>query len=217
MGRIATYADLKSSVLGRLERSQDARAIALVPEWVAQAEEDIEARLRAPWLAQASTTTLDEEWEELPPGHIRIGNVLAKYGSTWWPLTSASLGQIAPYLGQPDFPRYYCIENFSITVAPGQRPVDLRYTFWLTEERLESDGQSNATLTRASGVYLYGALRHACVHYGDDEGLARYDAAFERALAQANDLTLEWIGGDGITSTMQSRRRRVRIGVIDEG
>jgi hypothetical protein len=215
MADLRTYADLKTAILRTLERENDARAQVKVALWVAQAEEDINSRLRAPWMMQVAQTTLDEEWEELPSGFVGIRSVMAKWGSNWIELHAVSPSQLEGYLGQPGFPSRYCIENYSITVVPNQRPVDLRYTFWLNEEPLGSADQTNTTLQRASGVYLYGACRHAAVFYGDDAGLQRWNAAFEQALAQANNLAAEWAMGDGIVMAMKPRRRTIRIGVVE--
>ncbi len=208
-----TYADLKLRLLQLLERENDTRAQGRVAGWIAQAEEDIFARLRAPWMVNVATITLDEDWEELPPGFLGIKGALAKWSGRWYELVSATTAQLPGLLDETWFPTHYCVEGFSLTIVPMQRPVEVRYTFWLAEEPLVADSDTNTTLQRASNIYLYGAARHAAVFYGDDP--TRYDVPFQMAIGQANEQAAEWAAGDGFTSALPPRRRRIHVGVAE--
>jgi hypothetical protein len=203
-----TRRELEAMILDYLRRENDTAAQARVGGWVALAEADIRQRLRAPWMVRPSYLTFDDiaqptsfleaGLQEAPESYCgaEAAYLVDSKGGT--ELTFLSPSQLAGFLYSGSAPaKYICVEGAYISLFPGSGPARIRFSYYSLGDRLDDLDKTNQNLTDAPNVYLYSALRHAWLFYGDTDKVSIYDAALSEMIGTINEIGANWNGGSG--------------------
>lgn len=78
---------------------------------------------------------------------------------------------------QAGCPSVFTIDGGTITVMPSTSS-DIGMEYWAKLPALSEDTDSNWLLEENPGVYLYGALKHACIFIGDQQRAATMGSMF---------------------------------------
>lgn len=184
---ITDYTSLQTSVLAWLGRSGDTALAAVVPDFIALAEQRIFYGSRDPELASdpirvrqmeysaSASTTAGTAAVLLPSGWL-AGRRLYIDGSPHAKLdylTPAQFGDLyaSSLSGKPEA---YTIEGENFIFGPVPDAVyTLQAEFYKKPDPLATTS-TNALLSAAPGLYLFGALIEACDYLGDDNGALKF-------------------------------------------
>lgn len=171
-----TYAGLLSSIAGWLMRDD---LTSVIPDFIALAEADMNARLRL--RAMLTTATLDDAGEALPSDFLAAKSV---HLENWGNLEFGTAGELADfnegYAGGAA--RWYGIDGNSLVVSPTQTgggTVTLRY--YARIPALSDTNTSNHVLVASPGLYLYGSLVQASPYLLDDARLQTWGTLYTQA------------------------------------
>jgi hypothetical protein len=203
-----TRRELEAMILDYLRRENDAAAQARVGGWVALAEADIRQRLRAPWMVRPSFLSLDEiahptsfltaGLQETPFSYCGAEAAYLVDSRGGSELIFLSPSQLEGVLfGGSGPPKYICIEGAYISLFPGSGPARIRFSYYSLGDRIDDLDATNENLTNAPNVYLYSALRHAWLFYGDLEKVSTFDTALSEMVGTINELVSGWNAGPG--------------------
>jgi hypothetical protein len=200
---LATYGDLKTSILGWLARPGDPLVEPAVPDFVRLFEAEANRRLKSAGAENIATlSAAGTGWVILPSNCMQIRTV--SIGGV--PLLFVPPEQLP---GEAGIPGCYTIIGRTLFLGPapnGATLVDL--VFQSGVPPLSDAIQTNWLLDTAPDAYLFGSLVEAEVYIGEDQRaqgwLARREAAF--AGLEAADRKLRWAGPlqirvSGITGT----------------
>ena len=185
---ITSYTELKTAIANWLNRDD---LTAIIPDFIALTEADIQRKVRHWRMEERSTATLDARYTQLPDGfleavrfHLDVDERPIEL------LTPLALQQRRQ--GNSDAggkPQFYAIIAGQIEVWPtpdGSYTGELYY--YARTATLTDSNTSNWVLERHPDVYLYGSLLQAAPYLRDDErvGLwsSQYQAAIEDMLLQ---------------------------------
>lgn len=191
---IASHADVVAAVASFAIRSDVA---ALVPDWIALTEAELNRRLRVRRMQQRDTASISDEWSAVP---LLFNGVIA-FEIDGKPLTALSptdANRMAEgYASVSARPRYYTVvgNQFRYLPAPDQA-YTAELTYWKRLSPLV-DG-SNWLIDRAPDLYVYGALRHLGVRQLDKRTEA-WSTAFEKALSELIEADKVESFGPGLT------------------
>ena len=195
---ITTFAELQTAVGARFNRSD---MTSVLPEFIASAEVDINARLSLdpvrPMMTGTSGT-ISAETLAMPANLINVIYLEISDGTTTWevpyyapenvsqlqPLSDAFINQVDTLFGVSTSPiRAYTIigSDFRFFPVPASS-VTYSLRYWLKVPALSVSNTTNWLLTAHHTAYLYGAMAHACVWTGDFENVEGYQSAFSAAM-----------------------------------
>jgi hypothetical protein len=186
-----TYAGLLASVAGWLMRDD---LTAVIPDFVALAEADMNAKLRL--RAMLTTDTVDVEGGALPDDCLQVKSVgLSGYEDLAFGTPSEAVAHSLAYVG--DTATRWSIDGNSLVVSPTQTgggTVTLRY--YARIPALSDANTTNHVLTASPGIYLYGSLLQAAPYLLDDARLATWGMLYDKTLdaLQASDDAAEYPG-----------------------
>lgn len=191
---IETYQDLLDSLGGWLMRDDLA---AVLPDFVALAEADMNQRLRLRAMLKRSTATLSGDgYETLPADFLGLWRLTLDGEEMRFAPTSRMAGYTEGYRGLS--PLYFSIVGEQIQVAPtGPQPGGvLEMTYYAKVPALSADAPSNAILRASPALYLYGALLQSAPYLQDDQRAATWGALYNQAAdtLQAADDAAEMAG-----------------------
>jgi hypothetical protein len=177
-----SYSGLLSSVAGWLMRDD---LTAVIPDFVALAEADMNQKLRLRSMLTRSTTTLDDDtgFETLPTDFLQM------YRLT---LDDEDL-DFAPALQMPGFaldwqgasaPLYYSIVGNQLQFVPAPMSLtgSLDMIYYARVPALSVSNTSNVILAANPAIYLYGALLASAPYLGDDARVQTWGTLYSQAL-----------------------------------
>jgi hypothetical protein len=180
---IDNYTELQSLVLNYLGRAD---LVAIVPELISIAEEEIRATLRKQVVRAA--LTLNSDAVSLPAAcaelrSVRYNTDTRKY--TLKAMTAEGLASVRR-VGSGT-PNYYAVVagTLLLDIDP-----DVDYTaeivYYESLVSLSVAAPANATLTGSSRIYLFGTLKEAAPYLEHDERVPLWEAKFEKAINDEN-------------------------------
>lgn len=182
-----TYANLQASVAAWLNRSDLAGAI---PDFITLAEAQIKRRLRN-WTVRNTAFAINAESTALPADCAELRSIRLVSGhphlDTAIQITTPETlaDRRAGLHGTPGRPRFASIINGQLVVAP---TPDTAYTadivYFSSLTPLSGTNATNAVLTAAPDLYLFGALKEAEPYMEHDERVPLWTAKFEAALTE---------------------------------
>jgi hypothetical protein len=174
------YTSLVSTVATRLDRVD---LSALIPDFIARAEDEIFAKLRAtpvrPMQSLATGSILNSTFAA-PTDFADAIDLLASDGDTSWRMVRLGLEDDADYYATRSLPyrtqydstkiRHYWLvgSTFTLPSAP-ETPLSYTLRYFAVPQRVASDNASNWIIDNHADVYEFGALMHAARHIRDDE------------------------------------------------
>ena len=187
---LTTFAGLKSSIADWLNRSD---LTTQIPDFIALAEADFNAKLRIRQMEQIDTITIDAESVSVPTGFISVRSLYILLSSNKYVLeyiTPHNMFEVkaGSTAGRP---RVYTIESDNETESLRFGPApDTSYTGYLSYYKsfgaLSDSNTTNYILNKHPGIYLYGSLYHAANFLGGidpnqvQQWLQMYISAMER-------------------------------------
>ena len=185
-----TYDELKTNIASFLNRSD---LTTQIPDFIALAEADFNAKLRIRQMEQIDTITIDAESVSVPTGFISVRSLYILLSSNKYVLeyiTPHNMFEVkaGSTAGRP---RVYTIEsdNETESLRFGPSP-DTSYTGYLSYYKsfgaLSDSNTTNYILNKHPGIYLYGSLYHAANFLGGidpnqvQQWLQMYISAMER-------------------------------------
>lgn len=178
-----------------------------IPGWIQLAEEKHKTEVRIRDMLTRTTTQITARTLALPTGFLELKRLRVAATSTghpydieqvsseeltkYWRSTSIANGLTSVMLGRPaNMPKYVAIDElFEFDVDPSMFTDDEPYAqilYWKALTALSDNNTSNALLTRAPGVYFYGALVHSAPFLLDDERIAIWQTAYSAGVAALN-------------------------------
>lgn len=194
-----SYDGLLASLAGWLMRDD---LLAVLPDFISLAEDDMNKRLRLRLMMKRSTTTIDADlasdgYETLPGDFLQMWR-LSLDGE---PLEFAAASKMAEYAQQlrGGRPAYFSIVGEQLHFAPqGPAPGGLvEMVYYARVPGLSAANQTNALLLKGGpAIYLYGALKQSAPYLGDDPRIATWAQLYDEAcgLLQGADDAAEFAG-----------------------
>lgn len=183
---ISTYAELQTAVNTWLHRADLA---SIVPDFIALAEVRIfnggmTEPVRISAMQNQDTGTISSQSIALPSGYLETLRLSCTTGGQSYPLEYLSPSEFSAYENQAGNPQYYTVINNQIKTAPNG---GLAYThdYYKKFDPLATTS-TNALLTNAPNVYLYGALIEAAPYLGNDARIATWQQMFAEAVNGVN-------------------------------
>lgn len=177
---IATYAELKTAVANFLERDDLTNRI---PEFISLAEDRIYQTLRIREMEATSTitTTAAQQTDSLPTRYIGARRLYV----------DASPDTILEYRSPVNFwsmygsqttasPVVFTIEGENFVWGPvPDSAYSIKVLYYNRLAAFSSDSDTNNLLTKARGLYLYGALLEAAPFLGNDPRVITWAQLFD--------------------------------------
>jgi len=183
---LSTYTELKNSVSAWLTRTGDTALIALIPDFIALAEDEFNKNLRIREMEVRETKTISKQYIELPDGYLEMRNfqlntdpvtVLRPVAMEYLDSTSAG--------SDSGTPKVYCVVRGEAQLGPipdGEYKAEI--ACWVKVDPLTAANPTTDILTNHPKLYLYGTLRQAAIYLEDDEKLARYSRPYDDAVRE---------------------------------
>lgn len=165
---IQTLGDLKSSIRDWMYDRAD--LVPVIPDFIALAQADLDRVLRLRRQIKTATLALDSNGAAALPSDyaqyreaVALTNpkrVLEFVAPTW--------ADWAHPFDEAGLPRVFTIDGPSLIVRP-KTQADVSLQYWAKLPALAADNDTNWLLQEHPGIYLYSALKHACIYIGDPE------------------------------------------------
>jgi hypothetical protein len=176
---IATFTELKTVIGDWLDRDDLA---ARASDFIRLTEVRLNRLLDDPDMEQISTATASGASTALPDDFGSMVSISDGIGRPLMPMGSGEFSGIDRSIAGE--PRYYTIEDGSITFAPANSTAAIRMVYRRTIPALTEAAPTNWLLTRAPDVYLYGALVQASAFLAEDDRIGLWKSAFDEAIAE---------------------------------
>lgn len=203
---ITTYTELKSAIADWLLRDD---LTAVIPQFIALAEADMNRTIRHWRMEKRATTDLDSRYSALPfdflaPIRISIS------GTHFIELEPAGQAEmLAMRQGNDNVagqPRYYAIMAGEIEVFPtpaGNYTLEMAY--YSRTDALSDGNPANWLLTYHPDIYLYGALMQSAPYLKDDERIGIWKGLHDQGVAAlAMETDKAKFGGSGLRLKIRS-------------
>lgn len=181
---ITTYAELQTAVANWLN---DSTLTARIVEFIALAESEMNARLRAQNVQVDTTLTVTggTPTVSLPADHIET-IVLYRDGSPPVQLTNVApsaffLMENVNESGLPERYTHLGAGKIRVTPIPAAN-TNLKHTYYAASLNIAS--AANWVLTRHPGAYLFGALKEAEPYLVNDARVALWQSKYEEAMSR---------------------------------
>lgn len=202
---ITTYSQLKASIANWLNRDD---LTAVIPDFIALAETDINRRVRHWRMEKRSTASIDSRYTELPPEFLEPIRFHLDVNESPLELTGSSELQKSrgKTLDQPGTPQFYAVTGSQLEVWPlpdGTYTGELYY--FAKTSPLNDETATNWVLQYHPDVYLYGALTHSAPYLADDQRAAVWASLYQSAIdgINANNEDAKF-GGNGLRVRINS-------------
>jgi len=192
---ITTYAELKASVAGWLNRPD---LTAIIPDLIALAEADINRRLRCRQMLKRVSTTLDAAREVLP-GDFLEAQQLVLPGPPPRLVEQVGPSQIPDLRARhpAGTALYYALLGDALEFVP-EAPArgTLELTYYARLAALSDAAPSNAVLQAHPDLYLYATLAQSAPYLRDDARLTIWAGLYAATLdaIHALDRRAQWSG-----------------------
>lgn len=137
----------------------------------------------------------------LPTRYLETISLAANNGSSSWTLDYVSTATMREYDNYTGYPSLYTIVNGGILVN-GTISVTFTHDFYREPVAFSSDTDTHPLLTKAPGLWLYGACLEAAI-YQKDEMAAAQMLGLYKGVADAINNQVKWAGG----GTLAMRKR----------
>jgi hypothetical protein len=184
-----TFAALQASIAGWLNRDD---LTAVIPDFIALAEADMNSRLRLRSMLTRATATLDEAYETLPTDFLGMYRVVVNDDQIRFAPTDLLAQYALDWAGEA--PMYYAITGSQLQLVPAPTALataTIEMTYYARPAALSASNASNAILAASPGIYLYGSLVQASPYLGDDARVQTWGQLYAQAcdvLQAADDL-----------------------------
>ena len=182
---MTTFATLKADIDEFYPHSDITQA--LKNTFVRQCEAEIRRKLRVRQMETSTTFTQSAQSTALPTGFIQMRSV------TYDAENKRDLDFLPPnrfrssgVLDSSGDPYAYTIEGDNLVVGPWSASITLYLVYLAAFDALSADADTNWVLANAYDLYLYGALKHACIFAQDMDGAAQYGGAFNAIIEELN-------------------------------
>lgn len=180
-----TYATLQTTVIDWLHRDNLA---AKVPDFIALAEAAINRKLNI------APKEVDVPLAMTPGSRYVTYPTSMSEPIALWDETSQPRSQMTPMLPETlpvnnsvsGRPKYWAIDGARLAF---ERPADSAYSLtfrYVQDTNLSNANPTNAVLTRAPDLYLYGALAQAAPYMRDDARIGFWKSEFARLLSEVH-------------------------------
>lgn len=176
---LSTYADLKSSVAGWLNRTD---LTAIIPDFVRLAEAEIRRDVRVRAMQSSVAGSIAAGIITLPADFIEARRLV---------VNDRELSYITPEehqrlmrAGYSDV-RYFTIVGQEVWVLNGGTS-SYSLLYWAAFAALSADSDANWLLTTAPDVYLWKACEKGSIYLRDIEGATGFRTLYDDALAKLN-------------------------------
>jgi hypothetical protein len=195
---LATYDGLLASIGSWLMRDDLA---AVIPDFIALAEADMNSRLRLRSMLKRATTTIDADlssvgYETLPEDCLQIWRLTLDGVELAFSGGLQMAGHALDWRGSA--PMWFSVVGEQIQFAPtGPTPGGvIEMTYYARLPALSADVQTNAVLKAAPAAYLYGSLMQSAPYLADDQRVATWATLYGQAcdLLQSADDAAEFPG-----------------------
>lgn len=194
---LSTYAELQASIAKWLVRDDQGD---LIPDFIALAEGDMNAVVRARQNTASVTVTFDDEGNAPVPAGFREPRTLQLVTGQKTPLVSVSpdrMDYLRTYSPDAGAPRAYSIEGEVMRCHPiPSANTDARLLFFRTIPALSDAAPTNWVLAGYAQAYLAGALTHGFARLDDTNNESKHRAKFEAMMARINDEGVDLYGDD---------------------
>lgn len=174
-----TYAGLKAEIADWLNRGDLA---AQIPTFIRLFEAQAERNLRVREMVARATTTLEDQFTQLPTDFLSLVNVQlngvtpARPALNYAPMQE--IDRIRSQAADGGRPTDYTIVGNNIEVAPvPDTPYAVEIVYYQKLHRLSDTNPSNWLLTGSPDLYLYGSLMQAAPYLKDDARVQLWSAA----------------------------------------
>lgn len=184
---ITNYTELQMAVGNWLHRAD---LTAVIPDFIALAEVRIfnggeySEPLRISAMQDQETGTIASQTIALPSGYLETLRLSCSTGGQSYALEYISPSDFSKFENRSGNPQYFTIINNQIKTAPNG---GLAYThdYYAKFDPLATTA-TNALLTNAPNVYLYGALVESAPYIGNDERIQLWQKMFTEAVNGVN-------------------------------
>jgi hypothetical protein len=177
---LTSYTGLLASLAGWLMRDD---LTAVLPDFVALAEANMNRRLRLRTMMKRTTTPMDEAYELLPPDFLEMWRLTLDGTELRYVSTALLAGYAESYRGS--VPLYYSIvgENLQVAPAPAVSGSSLlELVYYAKPPALSQANQTNRILEVSPDIYLYGSLVASAPYLGDDARLQTWGTLYGAAI-----------------------------------
>jgi hypothetical protein len=154
----------------------------IIPDFVALCEADLNSRLRLSIMEDRATATISSEYAALPTGFLELRGIQLNTNPV------ASLSYMSPqdmdriYGGTTGVPLFYAIVGNEFQFAPvPSSSYTAEIDYYVALDALAS-ASTNAVLTKAPDLYLYGSLLHSAPYIQNDKRVEIWSALYEKAI-----------------------------------
>jgi hypothetical protein len=214
---ITNYNELKTAIASWMHRTDiNDPFYAQIPDYISLAE----ARINRTFLPRSQeqedelTCTAGSRYVTLPSGVI---NPIGLWLKAWLPrqkLTCCLPSELPVKTNATGYPEYWAIDNGNIAfdkLCESAFTFDFRYTKTFA---LSSTNTTNYILTNNPDLYLWGALVEASDFVRDSEGVAKYEARFQKALMDAQNNENDTRAIVPLTTEIGAANRNGRFNII---
>ena len=186
---ITDYSSLQTTVISRANRVGDSDFAAEVPGFIQEAESDIRRDLRRRKVR--ATVTFNQETFTLPADCSELTSVRLVTGSPRQDLpfamgTVEALSEARTNLSTPGRPSRGAVIDRQLVMVPVPDQAYSAEIVYIQALVPLATTPTNAVLTEAPDLYLYGALKHAMIHLERDERVPVMQSLFQDALDDLN-------------------------------
>jgi hypothetical protein len=182
---LTSYNELKTSVADWLNRTD---LTAVVPDFIALAEAQIERTLRTRQMIIRAIASIDTEYSAVPADFLETKSIKLNTNPVT-PLAFESIdamdimkGTMYQAAGKP---QYFSIVGGQIRVLPvPDAPYSAELTYYSKLTKLSSTVATNWLLAQAPDVYLYGALMQAAPYLKDDARIPVWASIYTKGLEE---------------------------------
>jgi hypothetical protein len=190
---ITDYASLQDAASRWAGGSSDALFADAIRDAIDMVESELDRELRIPEMITRVAATLDEPYETLPGGVVKMISVSrivdgVEKAPQLQPVSEDHASALAA-LHPTGTPRWYSLVSTQLRVIPSPStasPCIVRAVYYGQVPRLSADIPCTAVLLAARDAYLYGTLSHLGEYVEDAARLARFDARFRNAIRSLN-------------------------------
>ena len=191
---ISTYSELQAAIQDFLNRDDLA---SVVPTFISLAEARINRDIRHWKQEKRVSTTLDEQYENLPSDYIEGISMSFRNGGQLTNISSAEMQrrkEVSTATGKPRYLRVIA-DQFEFYPAPGDA-LEIDFTYFAKIEALSDAAPSNWLLSDYPDVYLYGSLVQSAPYLDEDQRTATWAALYQSGVDAVNrdNMTGRYVG-----------------------
>jgi hypothetical protein len=184
---LSNYSDLQTAVASWLHRAD---LTSIIPDLITLAEQRIfnggtyNDPVRISDMQTRDSGTIASQSIALPSGYLETLRLAVTTGGQNYALEYISPSEFSRYENQSGNPQYFTVVNNAIKTAPNGG-LDYIHDYYKRFDPLATTS-TNALLTSAPGVYLYGTLLEASPYLGNDPRIATWQQMFVEAVNGVN-------------------------------